>query len=483
MSATTSISTPAARVAPTAAEIMTPSPQGCSPFSTVAEAALLLRDDGDAIPVVEAGKPVGLLTEREIAVALPDHPDLASLPVSEVMTRPVTVPHDAPLDRIRAEFDAAGVRHLLVVDPDGNLVGIITWADLLRRLPAEQVGQDTSGAPTHAGTEHADTAGAARRHTPRATDRRPWANPRVLWDLFKTAGAEWLGDKAARLGAALAYYTVFSIAPLLLIVIALAGLVFGREAAQGRVVAQLRDLVGPHGAEAIEAMLASASRPEAGYTATGTGAVLLLVGAMGLFGQLQDAMNTVWGVQPKPGRGLWGFIKERLLSLTMVMGTAFLLLVSLVVSAALAAMGGLLGDRAAGAIGPAINFVVSFAVITGLFAMIFRYLPDAKVAWEDVWLGAAVTALLFEIGKLAIGLYLGHSSVASAYGAAGSLVVLLIWTYYSSQIFLYGAELTQVYANRYGSRIVPEPDAEPVTPEARAEQGIPRQNGPGATRG
>jgi membrane protein len=328
----------------------------------------------------------------------------------------------------------------------------------------------------------ADTASPTRRHTPKSADRRPWASPRALWDLLKTAGAEWLEDKAARLGAALAYYTVFSIAPLLLMVIALAGLVFGRQAAQGQVVAQLRNLVGPPGAEAIEAMLASASRPEARYTATGTGAVLLLLGAMGLFGQLQDAMNTVWEVRPKPGRGLWGLIQERLLSLTMVMGTAFLLLVSLVASAALAALGGLLGDWAAGTIGPAINFVISFAVITGLFAMIFRYLPDAEVVWKDVWLGAAVTALLFEIGKLAIGLYLGHSSVASAYGAAGSLVVFLIWAYYSAQIFLYGVELTQVYADRYGSRIVPEPDAEPVIPEARAEQRIPRQNGPGATR-
>jgi membrane protein len=200
---------------------------------------------------------------------------------------------------------------------------------------------------------------------------------------------------------------------------------------------------------------------------------MLLFGATALFGQLQDALNTVWEVQPKPGRGLWGIIRDRLLSLTMVMGTAFLLLVSLVVSAALAALGSLMGDWQGSVIGHVVNGAVSLVVITLLFAMIFRFLPDARVAWRDVWLGAAITAVLFLIGKFAIGLYLGKASIGSTYGAAGSLAVLLVWIYYSSQIFLYGAEFTKSYADHYGSRIVPTPNAEPVTEEARAEQGIP----------
>jgi len=197
---------------------------------------------------------------------------------------------------------------------------------------------------------------------------------------------------------------------------------------------------------------------------------------MGLFGQLQDAMNTVWEVQPKPGRGLLGLLKDRLLSLSMVMGTVFLLLVSLVVSAGLAALSGLFGSWAAGGIGQLVAFVVSFGVFTGLFAMIYRFLPDAKVAWRDVWLGAVVTALLFTAGKTLIGLYVGRSGVASAYGAAGSLIVLLVWVYYSSQIFLFGAEFTKAFADRYGSGIEPEAGAEPVTPEARADQGMARRS-------
>lgn len=305
----------------------------------------------------------------------------------------------------------------------------------------------------------------------------PPVNLKAFWELLRDAASEWIEDKAPRLGAALAYYTVFSIAPLLLIAIAVAGLVFDREAAQGKIVEQIQHMVGKDGAEAIESMIQSASKPEAGYAATGFGIVLLLIGAMGLFGQLQDAMNTIWEVQPKPGRGVLGFLKDRFLSFGMVMGTVFLLLVSLVASAGLAAMGSLLGDWMTSGVGQVINFVVSFGVIALLFAMIFRYLPDAKVAWKDVWLGAALTALLFTIGKTAIGLYLGHSSVRSAYGAAGSLVVLLIWAYYSSQIFLFGAEFTQTYANRYGSRIVPKKDAVPVTDAARAEEGIPRDTG------
>jgi membrane protein len=294
------------------------------------------------------------------------------------------------------------------------------------------------------------------------------------WHLVKDAASEWLEDKASRLGAALAYYTVFSIAPLLVISIAIAGFVFRREAVQGHIAGQMQDVVGEQGAAALQTMVQSASKPGSGILASALGIVMLIFGAMGLFGQLQDALNTIWEVQPKSGRGILGFLRERLLSLSMVLGSAFLLLVSLVISTALAALGGLLGDWQASVLGHAISIVVSLVVITLLFAMIYRYLPDATIAWKDVWLGAAITAVLFTIGKFLIGLYLGHSSVGSAYGAAGSLAVLLIWLYYAAQIFLFGAEFTKVYADKYGSRVVPAENAVPVTEEARAEQGIPR---------
>jgi membrane protein len=299
-------------------------------------------------------------------------------------------------------------------------------------------------------------------------------NPKNLWALLKDAGSEWLEDKAPRLGAALAYYAVFSLAPLLVIVTAIAGLVFGQQAVQGHLSTQIQGLVGPDGAKAVEAMVASANKPASGTLASVLGVVMLLVGAGGLFGELQDALNTIWEVQPKPGRGLLGILRDRFLSFSMVLGTTFLLLISLVVSAALAALGSLFGDWTTSLVGQAVNLAVSFGVITLLFAMIYRYLPDATIAWRDVWFGAAVTAALFSVGKSLIGLYLGATGVASAYGAAGSLAVLLIWLYYSTQIFLFGAELTKAYANRFGGRIVPKANAVPLTDEARAEQGIPR---------
>ena len=303
--------------------------------------------------------------------------------------------------------------------------------------------------------------------------------PREIGSLVKQAGTEWLEDKVPRLGAALAYYTVFAIAPVLILAIAIAGLVFSREAVQRQVLGQLRDLVGEQGGEAVRSMLVSAG--ESGYTATAVGIALLLISAMALFGQLQDAMNTIWRVRPKPGRGVRGFLKDRLLSLTMVLGTAFLLLVSLVVSTVLAAVVSLLGARQIGITGQVVDAVISLAVFTPLFAMIYRYLPDAEIVWKDVWLGAGLTAVLFVLGKVLIGLYIGHSAIASVFGSAGSLVVLLIWAYYAAQIFLFGAELTRVYANRFGSRIVPEPGAVAVTDEQREAQGMaPAGEGRGA---
>jgi membrane protein len=287
---------------------------------------------------------------------------------------------------------------------------------------------------------------------------------RGLWHLLKTTGSKWNDDKAPRLGAALAYYTVFSLAPLLVIIIGIAGLVFGKQAAEGAIVQQISGLVGGQSAAAIQTMLANARTPSSGGLAAIIGVVTLLVGASGLFGQLQDALNTIWGVEPKPGRGVLGMLKDRFVSFVALLGTAFLLLVSLVVSAAIAAAGTVFKALlpAPEAVLHLINLLVSLTVITGLFAMMFKVLPDVKIAWRDVWLGAAVTALLFAVGKYAIALYLGKSDVGSAYGAAGSLVIILVWVYYSAQILLFGAEFTAVYANEHGSRIVPADNAQPA---------------------
>jgi membrane protein len=290
---------------------------------------------------------------------------------------------------------------------------------------------------------------------------------RETLELFKDTFSNWNKDHAPRLGAALAYYTVFSLGPLLIIVIAIAGLVFGAEAAQGQIVGQMQGLVGEQGAAFIQAAIESASQPRSSLIASVIGIVTLLLGALGVFAQLQDALNAIWDVTPKPDRGWRGLIEDRLLSFSMILVVGFLLLVSLVASTALAAffkyVGGVVPMTAIVAEG--VNFFVSFAVITLLFALIFKYLPDAQIAWSNVWIGAAMTALLFTIGKVILGIYLGNSAVSSAYGAAGSLVVVLVWVYYSAQILFFGAEFTKVYANRYGAGIIPAPNAVRVTEE------------------
>lgn len=279
-------------------------------------------------------------------------------------------------------------------------------------------------------------------------------NFKSFFSLLKEAFADWLDDKAPRLGAALSFYTIFSIAPLLLIAIGIAGLVFGAEAARGEIVGTIGGLVGEEGARAIEEMVENAGKERQGLIATIIGFVTLLFGAAGVFGQLKDALNTIWEVEPRKGGGLGGFIKDRFLSFTMVLGVGFLLLVSLLMSAALGAMGSFLSARLPGgeALWNVVNLVVSFAVITFLFAVMFKYLPDIRIEWRDVWIGAAFTSALFVLGKFAIGLYLGKSSASSVFGAAGSLVVILIWIYYSAQILFFGAEFTQVYAKSHGSR-------------------------------
>lgn len=283
-------------------------------------------------------------------------------------------------------------------------------------------------------------------------------------------------DKAPRLAAALAYYTIFSLAPLLVIAISIAGLVFGEEAARGSLSSQLNNLLGTQGAEAVETMLAaSADQDRAGILATVIGVATLLFGAAGVFGQLQDALNTIWEVAPKPGRGVWGFIRDRFLSFAMVLGTGFLLLVSLLLSTALSAAGRLMVGEAFDQtiLWQAVNLLVQAIVVFGLFTLIFKVLPDAQIAWRDVTLGAGITTLLFVVGRFLIDFYLRTSGTGSSYGAIGSLIVLLIWVFYSAQILLFGAEFTQVYAQRFGSRIKPSSNAVPVTEEARAQQGMP----------
>ncbi len=301
-------------------------------------------------------------------------------------------------------------------------------------------------------------------------------NPRAAVDLLRATFHDWREDKASRLAAALAYYTVFALAPLLLLAVAVAGLVFGEQAARGQLFAQLEGLLGPEVAGVLETALARSRESRAGGLAAAVGVAALLWSASNLFAHLQDALNTIWEVAPRPGAGLLAAAKKRLLSMTLVLGTGFLLLVSLVLSAALAALGAALRGLLPGGevLWQALDFVLSFAVITLLFAAIYKVLPDATVAWGDVWIGAAATALLFGAGKLLIGLYLGRAGVGSAYGAAGALLVLLVWVYYAAQLLFLGAEFTQAYARRYGSRIVPEPHAVPLTEEARAQQGIPR---------
>jgi membrane protein len=279
---------------------------------------------------------------------------------------------------------------------------------------------------------------------------------RSIGALVKESVAAWIGDYAPSMGAALAYYTLFSIAPLLLIVIAIAGLVFGADAARGAIVDQLAGLIGEQGAGAIEALVRSASEPARSTIATIVGAVTLFIGATTAFAELQSALDRIWEVPAREkARGLWALARQRLLSFGMVLVLGLLMLVSLVFSAALAALGHWWGAFFNGweAALQTLNFVVSFVLTTGLFAAIYKFMPRARIAWRDVWVGAVVTALLFTVGKFLIGLYLGKSGVTSGFGAAGSLVVLLIWVYYSAQIFLLGAEFTWVYAHRSGSRL------------------------------
>jgi len=273
-----------------------------------------------------------------------------------------------------------------------------------------------------------------------------------LWSLLKDTASNWAAHKDARLGAALAYYSIFSIGPLIVIAIAIAGLTFGHDAVMKAVGVQMRELLGDTGAQAVSALLADASRPQEGILGTLFGMAMLIFAAVGVVVQLKDALNTVWEVPPAQTGGIWTFIRTYLVSFAGVLALGFLLLVSLLFTTALAAGAKYLEPWLPEGAMQAVGSLISFGFVTLLFALMFKGLPDTNVAWRDVWLGAAVTALLFEAGKLAIGLYIGKQGLETSFGAAASLVVLLVWVYYSSQIVLMGAEFTRAYALRHGSQ-------------------------------
>jgi membrane protein len=277
-------------------------------------------------------------------------------------------------------------------------------------------------------------------------------NVKEVWRLLKMAVTAWSNDYAPSMGAALSYYTLFSIAPLILIVVAVAGLFFGDDAARGEITAGLQGLMGEDGAKGIEEMVANASEPKEGIIATVIGVFVLILGATTVFGELQNSLDRIWRAPAREAGGVWKLLRSRLLSLGMILGIAFLLMVSLVLDTVLQSLSKMWGAEGWQVLAQGLNFVVGFALTTTVFALIYKLMPRAKIEWHDVWVGAAVTAVLFTVGKFLISLYIGRSAVASSFGAAGSLAVVMIWVYYSAQIFLLGAEFTWVYSHEHGSR-------------------------------
>jgi membrane protein len=299
------------------------------------------------------------------------------------------------------------------------------------------------------------------RHATRRIAAR--LTPHGLAVVFRRALAGWWNDNIPRMGASLAYYTLFSLAPILVVAIAIGGLVFGADAVRGQIVGQIQGMVGQEGGRAVQSMLEGAGRHGTSTIATVIGLLTFFVGATGAFLELQTALDAIWRVKPKEGGSFVGvLVRQRLISFGLVVALGFLLLTSLLVSAALAALHNYLGNTFTGLVilWEALNVIVSLGVITLLFALIYKVLPDVKLGWREVWVGALVTAGLFTIGKLIIGLYLGTTSMASTYGAAGSVVVILIWVYYSAQIILLGAEFTRAYVEQFGRRPPPEAFAE-----------------------
>jgi membrane protein len=302
-------------------------------------------------------------------------------------------------------------------------------------------------------------------------------NAAQMKEIAKQAVVSWIDDYAPSMGAALAYYALFSIAPLVLIVVSIAGLVFGDDAARGQIFIELRGLMGETGATAVQSLLQSVSQQRAGVIGTGVGVAVLLVGATGVFGELQDALDRIWRAPARSQRsGLVSLLRSRLLSFAMVFGIGLLLIASLVASAAISAVGRWWQPAFAGweLVAQAENFALGFVFVTVMFAMIYKLMPRASIHWRDVWIGAGFTSLLFNAGKILIGAYIGKSGFASAFGAAGSLVALLLWLYYSAQIFLLGAEFTWVYAYTCGSRRGGIRPGAPATPEPPAPSAVER---------
>jgi membrane protein len=301
----------------------------------------------------------------------------------------------------------------------------------------------------------------------------------AIYDVLKETFNDFSQDKVPRLGAALAYYSIFSLAPLLIIAIGIASVIFGPKAARGEIVGQIEDMIGPSAAQAIQDMLQAANQGGGGIIATVIGLVVLIFGASGVFVQLQDALNTIWHVTPKPDRSWLAMIRERFLSFAIVLGAGFLLLVLLVVSAALSAVNEFVTPTSLPGgtfLWQALNTVLSIGFITLLLSLLYKVLPDVKLGWRHVWVSALTSAVLFTVGKFLIGLYLAHSSTASAFGAAGSLVLLLVWVYYSSQIVLFGAQLSRTLLKRAGLQPEPADNAILVADETMCRQGTPNRD-------
>src|SRR6266566_1388460 len=293
-----------------------------------------------------------------------------------------------------------------------------------------------------------------------------------LWSVTIHAAQDWWEDNCLRLAASLAYYTALSLAPLVLLIVGVVGLVLERQQVANQLAAQLEGLMGTAGRELITSILTTTS-PEGGTLATVVGLVTLLIGATAVFGELQATLNLIWEVQPAPTggvwAGLWALLKKRLFSLALVLALAFLLLVSLVISAALAGAAAWFQGPEQALVSRLLELAVSLLVLTFVFALLYKYVPDAEIGWRDVWLGGLITAVLFTLGKTAIGVYLGRASVGSAYGAAGSMVVLLVWVYYSALIMFFGAEFTHAWATRHGE-VTPQPHAIPgAAPQTKSE--------------
>lgn len=304
------------------------------------------------------------------------------------------------------------------------------------------------------------------------------SRPKGFLGVIRETFRSWSEDKAPRLAAALSYYTIFSIAPLLVLVIAIAGFIIGNNTAiRNEVINQIQQTVGAQGAQMVDTLITNTSKPRDGIIASVIGVIMLIFGATGVFNQLKDALNTIWEVAPKKGGGIGGMLRQRLGGMVMILGLGFLLLVSLVISTALSVISAyftnLLGNSSV--VSMVLNYAVQLLVITFIFAAILRGVPDVEIKWSDVWVGALVTAVLFLVGQFLISLYLSKASPGSTYGAAGSLVVLLLWLYYSAQILFLGAEFTQVYAKARGREIVPSANARPLTSGERVQEGIPHR--------